>query len=410
MLGLAAFTRRGRAAASFSTVPATVEPAPRPTRYPDPITREIAQQQAASWIAHEAETIPGVRKALHVIVGTISTLQLAAWRGDQRLPDSAYPWLRQPDPTRTSQSLLSATIRDLVWHDRCVWRAQGSGAFQRVDPGTVAPLPPTDRNDVPSTWLIDGIATPASSLVVFDGAGLGGLRRLGAPLLDMYLRLMAAATRNADDPVPLTVLKNTGTEELAETEIDGLLDGWEEARRARTVAYAGRYLDVMTPGYSPRDLQLAEVTEAVTKDVARLFGLPGFYVGVDDGGSMTYGNVVDRRRDLLEALAPWTSVITQTLSMDELRYTLTVNGVAAVRAGRWLPYGTVARFDVTSYERDAFRDRIATLTQAISANGVRADGTSGPLMYVDEARALEPLITAPTTTAAAPEPTPGATT
>lgn len=394
MMGLLALTRLSRAAASFSSTRAPVEPAPRPAPYPDAITREIATQRAAAWIAAEAETIPGVRKALHVIVGTISSLTLAAWRGDQRLPDSAYPWLRQPDPTRTSQTLLAGTVRDLVWHDRAVWRVKGPGAFARVDPTTVAPVQPVDRDDVPDQWTISGVTVPATQLVIFEGAGLGGLRRLGGPLLDMYLRLMAAAARNADDPVPLTVLKNAGTEELPQADIDALLDAWEQARQLRTVAYAGRYLDVQTPGYSPRDLQLAEVTEAVVKDVARLFGLPSYYLDVD-GSSNTYANVVERRRDLLEALAPWTNVITQTLSMTELRYTIGANGVTTVRAGRWVPYGIDVRFDVTTFERDSFRDRIATLAQAITATGLTADGAPAPLLTVDEARALEPLIAGP---------------
>lgn len=386
-------------AAQDAAAPGTAptEPAPRPVQYPDAITREIALQKAAMWISREAETIPGVRKAMHVIVGTLSTLRLSAWKGKVKLPPDAYPWLAQPDRARTSQTLLGYTVRDLVWHDRCIWRDLGANQFQRVSPDRVAavPSPADDPDGPPTSYVIGGVPTPADRLVVFDGAGLGGLRRFGAPLLEMYLRLMDAAARNADDPVPLGVLKNTGAEELPDAEIDALLERWEAARRLRTVGYAGRFLDYETPGYSPRDLQLVEITEAVTKDVARLFGLPGYYLGVDDGSSTTYANVVDRRRDLLESLNPWSSIITQTLSMSTVRYYVGPSGVTSTWVGRFTPYGTDVRFDTSDFERDSFQTRIATLAQAIGATGTDADGNARPLMYVDEARDLEPLIATP---------------
>ena len=141
--------------------------------------------------------------------------------------------------------------------------------------------------------------------------------------------------------------------------------------------------------------RLVEITEAITKDVARLFGLPGYYLGVDDGSSTTYANVVDRRRDLLESLAPWSSVITQTLSMSAVRYYLGANGVTSTWVGRFTPYGTDVRFDTSDFERDAFQTRIATLSQAIAATGTDSAGETRPLMYVDEARDLEPLIATP---------------
>jgi hypothetical protein len=374
-----------------------LEPAPRPNQYPDAITREIAVQKAAMWISREAETIPGVRKALHVIVGTISTLKLSAWKGKVKLPVEAFPWLQQPDPARTSQTLLSATVRDLIWHDRCIWRDLGGNQYQRVRPDRVAPVSPDPNapDDAPDRWSISGVEVPASRLVVFDGAGMGGLRKFGAPLLEMYLRLMEAAARNADDPVPLGNLKNTGSEELPDDDIDRLLDRWEQARAARATGYLGRFLEYEIPGYSPRDMQLVEITEAITKDVARLFGLPGYYLGVDDGSSTTYANVVDRRRDLLESLNPWSSIITQTLSMNGVRYYVGPTGVTSTRVGLYVPYGTHIEFDTSDFERDAFSTRVATLAQAIAATGVDENGTTRPLMYVDEARDLEPLIATP---------------
>ena len=377
------------------------EPAPRPGGYPDGITRAIAEAKAALWIGAQAESIPPVRRAMSVIVGTISCLTLAAWRGaggGVRLPDGAIPWLAQPDPGRTSQRILADTIRDGIWTDRAAWR-RTPGGFHRVSPDRVIPDPGSDR-DAAGGWLLDGKRPAADELVVFDFAGMGGLRKFGAPLLDMYQRLMLAALKYADEPVPPIILRNTGVD-IAPDEIDALIDRWEQARALGRTGFLNAYLEAETPGYSARDLQLVQVMDGVTKDVARLFGLPGWAIGASDGDSMTYSNVVDRRRDVIEALRPWSTTVEQTLSLTSYAVILTDAGATAVRRGVVVPYGTSVRFDTSDYLRDGFAARISALTQA----------SGGPIMTTVEARQLEPTITDPTATeglshAATPAPAP----
>lgn len=363
----------------------------------DPGAAMIAEARAARWIATEAETIPGVRKALHVIVGTISRLHLSAWRGDVRVDPSVFPWLTQPDPDCTSVALLSSTLRDGIWHDRAYWRRLGPGRFRRVDPARVVPVHDPGDVDAAPTHLIDGKPVPADELAVFTWSGLGGLRRFGAPLLDMYLQVMGAASRFADEPVPSVVLKNTSGMDLLPDEVDTLLAAWEAARTYRRTAYLNSAVELQVPGYSARDLQLAELTELIVRDVARMFGLPAHSLGVSAGDSQTYANVTEERRDEWQALQPWASPIEATLSMNTLTYHVTDTGVTTARAGRWVPYGTDVRFDLTDHLRDPFPTRVAALTQAIAA----VDSTGAPFMTAAEARALEPTI--PTVT---PEATP----
>ena len=381
-MGLAALlraTERGQ----FTLPPPPTEPLPRPGGYPDGITRAIAEQKAALWIGAQAEAIPPVRRALSVIVGTISCLTLAAWRNDIRLPDSAFPWLAQPDPTRTSQRTLSDTIRDGIWTDRAVWR-RTPGGFYRVAPDRVTPAADSDP-DRPPAWLLDGKRSGPDELVVFDFAGMGGLRRFGRPLLDMYTRLMLAAVKYADEPVPPIILKNTGAD-IENDEIDALIDRWEQARALGRTGFLNAYLTAETPSYTARDVQLVQVMDGVTKDVARLFGLPGWAIGAPEGDSMTYSNVTDRRRDLVESLRPWSTPVEQTLSLTSYGVTINDAGATAVRRGVVVPYGTDVRFDTSDYLRDGFAARISALTQA----------SGGPIMTTAEARQLEPTITDPT--------------
>lgn len=369
--------------ATFTLPPPPVEPAPRPVQYPDAITRQIAISKATMWWATEAESIPGVRKALAVIVGTISGLTLAAWRGNVKLDPSANPWLVQPDPTRTSQRILSDTIRDGIWFDRCVWRVV-PGGYQRINPNRIVHVPDPDDPDAVGRYAIDGVTQRPDQLVVHDFAGLGGLRRFGAPLLDMYVRLMEAAARYADEPVPSIILKNTGAD-VSEDQIDAILSRWEASRQSRTTGFLNAYLDAITPGYNARDLQLVEVMEEVVKDVARLFGLPAYTLGVDAGSSMTYQNLTEQRRDLLDALRPWMTTVEQSLSLDAYAVQLTSAGVSASRRGLVVPYGTDVRFDTSDYLRESFTDRVAALVT----------GSGGPIFTTREARELEPTITDP---------------
>jgi len=381
MLGFRRATALVRAT-EFTLPDPPVEPAPRPGGYPDNLTRAIAEAKATRWFASEAESIPGVRRALAVIVGTISTFTLSAWRGNVKLDAAALPWLAQPDPARTSQSILAATIRDGVWFDRSVWRVT-PGGYYRISPDRIVPVPAADP-DRPPTWMLDGRPAPMSDLVVFDFAGAGGLRKWGAPLLAMFATLMAAAAKYADEPVPSVILKNTGVD-VSTAAMTAITDKWESDRAAGRTGFLNAYLDAQFPGYHARDLQLVEIMDQATKDVARLFGLPGFALGVDTGSSMTYTTTAEQRRDLLEALKPWTTTVEQTLSMDTYAVSLTSTGVTASRRGLYVPYGTDVRFDVADFLRGSFPERVAALVQA----------TGGAIMTPLEARTLEPTITDP---------------
>lgn len=351
--------------------------------YPDPVTAHLARIRAERFMRTEAEAIPAVRKALHFIVGTITGWPLVANdRAGRVVAPESLPWLAQPDPAVTLPALLSRTLRDGIWHDRAYWRPV-PGGWRRVNPARVVPIPADDPDD-PPTYTLDG--QPAPRLMVFDWAGFGGIERLGAPLLQIMNSLMAATSRYADDPVPSTVLKNTGRA-VSGKRATQIVQQWETLRRQYPTGFLNAYMDLETVGYSARDLQLVETMEAVTKDVARMFGLPGRALGVDEGSSMTYANITDARRDQVEALRPWSNPIPATLSMLSYRVTVTDAGVSAVRSGRYVPLGTQVRFFTDDYLRESMSSRIQALTQAISTQA-----QDGALMTLDEARAIEPLV------------------
>ena len=155
---------------------------------------------------------------------------------------------------------------------------------------------------------------------------------------------------------------------------DALLASWETAREQRGIGYLNDVVDYETvEGYSARELQLVEAREHAALEVARMLALPAFALDANQpGSSMTYGNVVDRRRDLLEALRPWMGVVEGTLSLDDRRGTT---------SGLILPRGQSVKFDADAYTRDDPKTRMETWKVALDAK----------VLTVDEVRAAEPM-------------------
>lgn len=379
------FQRQAPAPAPPETVPAvalSVDPAPVAEVGDTPPHSLAGMTSRAERVALDiCLSIPSVRKAVHTLAGTIATFELLPYNAaGEVLPLTGdRAWLAQPERRRTRQTTLTRTLSDLIWRDRAVWRVVDTSswgapvAFERIHPHRISTIDNPLDPDVVDKWIVDSKETPESRLVIFDGAGMGGLARYGHDLLTIYGQLQAAAGRYARAPQPYAILKNSGAD-LDKDEITALLERWEAAREQRSIGYLNDVIDYETiQGYSARELQLVEAREHAALEVARLFGLPAFALDANQpGSSMTYGNVVDRRRDLLEALRPWMSVIEQTLSLDDRDGRI---------SGTLLAHGTVARFNADAYVRDAPEDRMQTWEIALRSG----------VLDLDEVRAAEPL-------------------
>ena len=81
---------------------------------------------------------------------------------------------------------------------------------------------------------------------------------------------------------------------------------------------------------------------------------------------MTYTNVVDRRRDIVEALRPYMAPVVARLSRDDIT-----------------PHGRAVAFNVDPYIRDDAETRMRTWAAGIASGA----------LTIDEVRAAEPLAT-----------------
>lgn len=336
--------------------------------YEDPSTI-ISRSRAARVALDLALSIAAVRKAHHVIAGTISTFKFIGWEPDRDdAVDPADPriaWLQQPDRVEELPWTLSHSITDILWYDRAVWRITdqyitgGIVHADRIHPHRIDTLTDPLDPDRVHKWLIDGHEVPRSKLIVINGGGLGGLQRYGYELLTLYGQLQAAAGRYATAPHPHAILKNSGAD-LTDEEIDELLDAWEAARTTRSVGYLNDVMDYETVGWTAEELQLTDAREHAALEVARLFGLPALALDAKSGQPLTYANRVDNRAEVLEALRPW---------------------IAPMNAALTRVSGVRVELDADAYTRDNPVNRMQMWAGAIEKG----------ILSVDEVRAQEPL-------------------
>ncbi|PWW50260.1 phage portal protein [Actinokineospora spheciospongiae] len=279
-----------------------------------------------------ALSVPAVLRGRNLFCA-IATLPLVTRSRDQVVVASAL--LGQIDRNVPNVVTLAQTVEDLLFDSVSWWRVTERDAngwpryAQHLDVDTVSLNPPADswrrQNTLPSGTQSDGVVwvsgeeVPARDMIRFDSPN-PPLRVTAARTIRRALLLEQAAIMYAQDPRPTDYFAPVeGADPANDDEIREILDGWQEARRARTTGYvpaALQYHTVSTP--SPADLQLAELQKQTTIDLANTLGLDAEDLQVSTT-SRTYTNAVDRRRDRInDVLSMYMRAITDRLSMNDV--------------------------------------------------------------------------------------------
>lgn len=317
---------------------------------------------------NEAMQVPAVARARNIIAGTIASLPV--WGFNDITGERLYgrQLLKQADPSVPQAVTIAWTVEDLLFHGVAYWQVLETDPetgrpvrARRIDPQRVN-YNTSDSSGIVDAFFVDGNFVPmegVGSLKMFNGLDDGILARAGRTIRTA-LNLERAAARIADEPVPTMVLKNGGVD-LPPEQVSGLLAAWKAARQSRTTAYLNNAIDVQTFGYDPQSLQLVESRQHTATEVARLVGLPAWYLNADVQG-MTYSNVTSERRSLVDfSLRPILSVLEGRLSMDDMT-----------------ARGTTVRFVLDDYLRGNPMEQLDVVTRMIDYN----------LIDTNEARAM----------------------
>lgn len=321
----------------------------------------------------EAMEIPSVLRGRNLICG-ISTLPLESVDAFNR--SQRNPFLEQIDPNVANVVTLAQTFEDLLFEAVAWWKITAFNPVTgmplhaiRIDPGQVSLKPPADYkqgwlpSDLPTHGVIwmNGEAVPFSRVIRFDSPNpplLEVARRiiLRAIKQDMAASVYADSPRaqgyfTSADPLADPFASEDPTEGTDQAKVAEFLAAWAAARRARSTAYVPsglKYADIQQP--TPADLQLVQLQQHISKEIAIAIGLDPEEVGVSTT-SRTYANDVDRRKNRINDLyAPYMEAVTQRLSMPDVT----------------MP-GERARFRLADYLRADPRTRMEVNTGYIAA-------------------------------------------
>lgn len=325
----------------------------------------------------EAMRVPTIRRARQVVCGTIGAQPLIAHRTN---PDGSITdvtaerrLLLQPDPNTTLQNVLTWTVDDLFFHGISWWHVMDRDAdgFPRAIERLAPELGRLTVDVDNRVAYVDGKLAENRDLIRFDGPDEGLLKYAGSTLATSRL-LDAAVRRLASGDIPLGALKLAeGAKELStepgsafpgnpdddRSQVEFLLDQWEDARRTRTWAFVNRAIDVQTFQKDARESQLAEGRQQQRIDEANICNVPPRVVNAPSSDSMTYSTVAAERADLADlSMLGFTVAIEQRLSLGDVT-----------------PRGTAVRFDLTRFLSGDTLSALEAAGQAVALEAMTSD-------------------------------------
>lgn len=279
---------------------------------------------------------------------------------------SAMPWAAR----RSSHEFWQTILTHAIW-----W---GLGAFvcqetveQTPMPGTLQILNPYMLADQGGYWVIDP-GGDGPIVTDFDGRfTMGGLPyrvyvMRGLPPNDSMapegvltrhfdtLRLGASIhtfqVGSFGNGVPPGYLK-VATPNFDEAKAQKLKADWMAAHGGdqKSIAVLNALVDFTPISISPVDAETTGLKNAHLVDVAHMFGLSASWLDTSAGASLTYANVTEKRKELLDiSLTGWGQQLMEMLNAT-------------------LPYGTGVRIMWDRFTNPDLIEQATTLTQAVQA-------------------------------------------
>jgi HK97 family phage portal protein len=270
--------------------------------------------------------VSSVARCRNLVAGVISSIDLALYKKSTGEKLGSPVWLEQPDQRQPRSVTIAATVDSLMFYACAYWRVTSLYA----DDGRPSGFEWVANNRVTYTtnkfgtevkdYFVDGQLVPMGgigSLVTFQSLLPGVLQSASTTIKAAY-DIQRAAAVSAATPMATTILKNNGAD-LPETQIQGILAGWNSARRNRSTAYLTSTLTAENIGFSPRDMMYNEASQYLATEIARAMNVPAYYISADMNNSMTYQNILDGRKEFVAySLQPYISAIEDRLSMNDI--------------------------------------------------------------------------------------------
>jgi len=274
----------------------------------------------------EAMSVPAVARCRNLITGVIATMPLNLYKKSTGEELGSPVWLEQPSISQPRSVTLAATVDALLMYGVAFWQVRET-YFDDGRPARfewIANHRVSQSLDRSSTFVegytVDGNPVPMdglNSLITFQGLDEGILSR-GARTIKAAIDLERATQIATSTPMPSGVLRNNGAD-MSESEVQGILAAWKQARLNRSTAYLSANLEYSPTAFTPKDMTYNDSAQMLCTQIARVCNIPAYYISADMNNSMTYANVQDERRQFVSlSLAPFIAAIEDRLSMDDI--------------------------------------------------------------------------------------------
>jgi HK97 family phage portal protein len=270
--------------------------------------------------------VSSVARCRNLVAGVISSIDLGLYKKSTGEKLGSPVWLEQPDQRQPRSVTISATVDSLMFYACAYWRTTSLYA----DDGRPSGFEWVANNRVTYTtnkfgtevqdYFVDGQLVPMSgigSLVTFQSL-LPGVLQSASTTIKAAWDVQRAAAVSAATPMATTILKNNGAD-LPESQIQGILAGWNSARRNRSTAYLTSTLSAENIGFSPKEMGYVDFSQYLATEISRAMNVPSYLISADMNNSMTYQNILDGRKEFVAySLQPYISAIEDRLSMNDI--------------------------------------------------------------------------------------------
>jgi HK97 family phage portal protein len=270
--------------------------------------------------------VSSVARCRNLVAGVISSIDLGLYKKSTGEKLGSPVWLEQPDQRQPRSVTIAATVDSLMFYAVAYWRVTSLYA----DDGRPSGFEWVANNRVTYTtnqygtevkdYFVDGQLVPMSgigSLVTFQSL-LPGVLQSASTTIRAAWDVQKAAAVSAATPMATTILKNTGAD-LPESQIQGILAGWNSARRNRSTAYLTSTLTAENIGFSPKEMGYVDFSQYLATEISRAMNVPSYLISADMNNSMTYQNILDGRKEFVAySLQPYISAIEDRLSMNDI--------------------------------------------------------------------------------------------
>jgi HK97 family phage portal protein len=270
--------------------------------------------------------VSSVARCRNLVAGVISSIDLGLYKKSTGEKLGSPVWLEQPDQRQPRSVTIAATVDSLMFYAVAYWRVTSLYA----DDGRPSGFEWVANNRVTYTtnqfgtevkdYFVDGQLVPMSgigSLVTFQSL-LPGVLQSASTTIKAAWDVQKAAAVSAATPMATTILKNNGAD-LPESQIQGILAGWNSARRNRSTAYLTSTLTAENIGFSPKEMGYVDFSQYLATEISRAMNVPSYLISADMNNSMTYQNILDGRKEFVAySLQPYISAIEDRLSMNDI--------------------------------------------------------------------------------------------